>query len=72
MRYLQGTVQEPLTLKADNINIIRWWVNASYAVYPNMKSHTGGIMTLGKGTTYGMSTCQKLNTKSSTEAELVG
>jgi hypothetical protein len=30
------------------------------------------MMTLGKGATYGASTKQKLNTKSSTEAELVG
>lgn len=37
-----------------------------------MRSHTGGILTLGKGAIYGTSTCQKLNTKSSTEAELVG
>ena len=36
-----------------------------------MKSHTGGVLTLGKGTIYGSSTRQKLNTKSSTEAELV-
>jgi hypothetical protein len=37
-----------------------------------MKSHTGGMMSLGKGAVYGMSTRQKINTKSSTEAELVG
>ena len=37
-----------------------------------MKSHTGGAMTLGKGMIYAMSTCQKINTRSSTEGELVG
>jgi hypothetical protein len=37
-----------------------------------MKSHTGGAMTLGRGIIYGTSTRQKLNTKSSTESELVG
>jgi hypothetical protein len=37
-----------------------------------MKSHTGGMMTLGKGATYGISTRQKVNTKSSTEAGLMG
>jgi hypothetical protein len=36
-----------------------------------MKSHTGAMMSLGKGAAYGTSTRQKLNTKSSTEAELV-
>ena len=37
-----------------------------------MKSHTGGVMLLGKGVIYSCSTKQKLNTKSSTESELVG
>jgi hypothetical protein len=32
----------------------------------------GGMMSLGKGAAYGTSTREKLNTKSSTEAELVG
>jgi hypothetical protein len=37
-----------------------------------MRSHTGGVMSLGKGAVYSASTRQKLNTRSSTEAELVG
>jgi hypothetical protein len=72
MRYLRGTIDMPLTLEAHNMSIIKWWVDASYAVHPDMKSHTGGMMSLGKGAIYGASTKQKLNTKSSTEAELVG
>ena len=50
----------------------KWWIDASFAVHPDMRSHTGGAMTLGKGAIYGTSTRQKINTKSSTEAELVG
>ena len=49
----------------------RWWVDASYATHDDMKSHTGGVMTLGKGAIYGSSTRQRINTKSSTESELV-
>jgi hypothetical protein len=37
-----------------------------------MRIHTGGVLTLGKGAAYATSTKQKLTTKSSTEAELVG
>ena len=37
-----------------------------------MKSHTGGTFSLGKGSVYSLSQKQRLNTKSSTEAELVG
>ena len=37
-----------------------------------MKNHTGGSLSLGTGMVYGTSKRQKLNTKSSTEAEVVG
>jgi hypothetical protein len=38
----------------------------------DMRSHTGGAMSLGRGVIYGTSKRQKLNTKSSTKADLVG
>ncbi|KAG7345085.1 reverse transcriptase RNA-dependent DNA polymerase [Nitzschia inconspicua] len=72
VRYLRCTAHFPLVLEANCIRNIRWWVDASYAVHPDMRSHTGATMTLGKGSVYSMSTRQKLNTRSSTEAELVG
>ena len=72
MKYLRGTVDMPLTLETDDIHVVKWWVDASYAVHQDMKSHTGGTMSLGKGGIYSTSTRQKLVTKSSTEAELVG
>ncbi len=37
-----------------------------------MHSHTGAVLTLGKGVVCSMSTKEKINTKSSTKAELVG
>jgi len=58
-----------LTIKPDNE--AKWWVDSSYAVHPDMKSHTGIYMTLGKGARYTALCKQKLNTKSSLEAELV-
>jgi hypothetical protein len=72
MRYLRATVSMPLTLEAHSIQLVKWWVDGSFAVHADMRSHTGGTMTLGKGSIYSTSTRQKLNTKSSTEAELVG
>jgi hypothetical protein len=59
-------------LKADGSGIIRWWIDASFAVHPDMKSHTGAVMSMGKGCVYAVSRRQRLNTTSSTEAELVG
>ena len=61
-----------LRLTADNSNFVKWKCNVSYAVHQDMKSHTGTFMTLGKCTITSISKKQKLNTQSSTEAELVG
>ena len=71
IRYLRMYPTLPLTLEADGTNIVKWWVDASFAVHPDMKSHTGATMSMGKGSIYSTSTRQKLNTTSSTEAELV-
>ena len=47
-------------------------MDAAFAVHADFKSHTGMTMTMGQGTIMSMSRKQKLNTKSSTTAELVG
>jgi hypothetical protein len=72
MKYLQGTVDLPLTLSSDGRGMLAWWVDASYAVHPDMKGHTGGVLSMGQGAVYSTSTRQKLVTRSSTESELVG
>ena len=72
MRYLHATARLLLTLEADNLQVIKWWVDGVFATHPDIRSHTSGILSLGIGTIYGASTWQKLNTRSSTEAELVG
>ena len=72
LKYLRSTKDLTLTIKAEDILNPKWWADAAFAVHPDMKSHTGGVMTLGKGMIQSISRKQKLNTKSSTEAELVG
>jgi hypothetical protein len=62
----------PLVLEADNMNVMKWWADTSFAVHPDMKSHTGGAMSLGRGAVDRTSTRQKINTTSSTEAQVVG
>ena len=71
IQYLENTQEFALTLSADKIKPPRWWIDASYAVHPNCRSHTGGTFTLGKGAILTIFTKQKINTKSSKEAELV-
>jgi hypothetical protein len=71
MKYLRGTRDIILTLEADDMHVLKWWVDGAYAVHDDMRSHTGAVMSMGKGAAYATSIKQKLNTKSSTEAELV-
>ena len=72
MQFVKRTWQEILTLSADDLNIVKWFVDASFAVHPDFKSHTGAVMTMGEGAIQTVCSKQKLNTRSSTEAELVG
>jgi hypothetical protein len=70
--YLDQTKNDPRIIGCNNIQELFTWVDASFAVHPNMRSHTGGTMSMGRGMIHCRSSKQKLNTKSSTEAELVG
>jgi hypothetical protein len=71
LAYLNHTSEEVLILQIDNSHYIKWYVDAAFAVHHDKKSHTGANMTLGSGAIYSTSTKQKINTRSSTEAELV-
>jgi hypothetical protein len=72
LQYLSSTKHLPFVLGADDTGNIQWWVDASFAVHPNMHSHTGATMSLGTGCPNAVSHMQKLNTCSSTNSELVG
>ena len=72
MKYIRGTRRLPLILSATGCGILKWWVDAAFAVHPNMRGHSGGGLSLGRGFPIMNSTKQKLNTRSSTEAEVVG
>ena len=41
-----GSNGKVITLEVDSVQIVKWWVNVSYAVHP---SHAGAAMFLGKG-----------------------
>ena len=34
---------------ADDTGVIKWWVNALFAVHENMRGHTGATMSMGQG-----------------------
>ena len=72
LQYLRGSIDLVLTLGADDIANMQAWVDVAYAVHEDCKSHTGGVMSWGWGVVLSMCKKQKLNTKSSTEGEIVG
>ena len=51
------------------MNILKWFADTSYTTHVDTKSRTGSVMTIGKGS---MISKRKLDTKSRSEAELVG
>ena len=72
--YLQGTKHLHLRLKLENgLSVATWFIDASFATHEDFRSHTGGILKFGEnsGGFINISARQKLNTRSSTEAELV-
>jgi hypothetical protein len=72
LEYLHGTTGLKLRLAADSLHSFTTWVDASFAVHEDMRSHTGGVISYGRGGLICKSKKQSINTKSSTEAELVG
>jgi hypothetical protein len=49
LEYINATMELEYTLGADTLEKMRTWVDASYAVHPDMKSHTGGVISFGTG-----------------------
>jgi hypothetical protein len=72
LEYLHGTRNMVISLRADGCNILKWYVDVAHQVHPDLQSHTGSTMNMGAGGIINNSTKQKLNTRSSTESELVG
>ena len=71
VEYLVLTNKSPLILSADNSNSLYWYADSAFVVHPNMRIHNGTGLMLGRGFAISISSAQKLNTGSSTHAEVV-
>jgi hypothetical protein len=71
--YLNSVKDRGLRLRiGDGTMVVRAYVDASYGVHADHKSHTGCIVKIGDmGASYFKSVKQKIVSKSSTEAELI-
>jgi hypothetical protein len=72
LEFLLGTIDDDLVLSADSLNEFLTWVDASHAVHDDMRGHTGGCQSLGQGVFHSKSLKQKLNSRSTTETEVIG
>ena len=69
MKYIQGTIGLPLILPIEKYISIKWYVNASFTVYKDMSSHNGVFVNMVT-VRYYVKSIKKLNTNSSTEANI--
>ena len=49
IKYLVSTDKLPLLLSADDSDRLYWYAYSAFAVHPNMSSHNGAGLTLGRG-----------------------
>ena len=60
-----------LTLSSDYLKMVLWYVDTSFAAHPDNKIHIKAIMTIGQLNMQSVSGKHKLNTSSSSDADLV-
>lgn len=71
-KYLNGTADFGIILRPDKDSVTQSaYIDASYGVHADGKSHSGMVLTMGMGPLLVKSNKQKIVTKSSTEAELI-
>ena len=49
IKYLNGTNETYLSLRADDLIVVKWYVDASFTVHPYFKSRNGAIITMVHG-----------------------
>ena len=58
IKYLRGSINLVLTLESDDTSTVTWWVDSAFAVHQDMRSQTGGMLSMGKGSVFATSTKQ--------------
>ena len=72
IKFVDKTKNDVLTLSAENLHVLKWYIDVSFAVHPDFKSHTGMTMTMGSGAIQSGSMKQRLNTRNTCKSELIG
>ena len=72
MGHTKATVDVVLTLEVHELSVLKWHIDASFAVHPDMRGHTGGGSMSGKCSVFNESERQKINGKRSVEMDVIG
>ena len=70
-KYVRNTKDIPLILSAEKSGIIKWYIDGSYDVHPNMRGHTGRGLAMGQGLPILESIKHKISTRISTKSEII-
>ncbi len=71
LKYLNGMRYLKLNLSVDNLGVLKWYVDGAHNIHWDCKGLGGVMFTMRKGATSSYLRKVKLNTRSSTETELV-
>jgi hypothetical protein len=71
LAYLKHTMKYHLTLACKKIDTLTWYIDGSYAIHADMKGQSGAVLVTGGCVVLTQSNKQKVNTRSSTESELI-
>ena len=72
LTFLNKSKQDVLTLEVNNTKSMNWYIYSSHDEHNDIRNYAGACMTLGSRMIITAFTIQKINTRSSTEADLVG
>ncbi len=71
LSYLKGTLDLVLTISCKHMDKLTWYIDGSYAIHEDMKGQSGAVLMVGDNVVLSRSNKQKVNTRSSTESELI-
>jgi hypothetical protein len=69
--YLKGTLDLSFSVSCEKMDKLTWYVDGSYASHMDMRGQSGAVLMTGDCAVLFKSCKQKVNTRSSTEAELI-
>ena len=48
IKYCISTCDDKLIISVDNLHVLKWYVDSSFAVHPDFRSQSGGVMVFDK------------------------